>query len=543
MLIIIDNEEKIRKNTIKRLHKIDNHIYINELKTNFEGVIYSGDFEDINGIPNLEESPSGEYTRTVISDDRIIVYVDPIGFNHLYLYDENNVVILSNSFKDIFDLIKQNNFRFSKNKDITASALLIGAPLVPGTGIKEIQLLNSNEYIDIDINQKTLKRQERNYWNFMLDVYSGKYKYQDLLNLAAKRLKNNAINFININKGKVPIVEVTGGLDSRLVLATLLSEDFKDFKIYTFGSPDSFDQRYSQLVQNLFSLDTISYVNDKSRLQAAIDNWLLTSGAFVPVDISFRSNHKRNNYFAFAGTGGELCRGYYFKNTFRKFIKSLDNIYKYSEQELFKFLILQFANTYLLNEEFINLLSEKAAKYYSNYKLSKELYLLLDYSFFQSRIRWHCGEQMKFRRETYIDTISILNDFIFHSLSFSINGYKRLADTNVLNLLEILYPPLKFFPYQDNNPFENRLKSLTIFNLPEKRTISSKLSIGIGKKTSENEEQNRSFLDMYFHEFINNDYLDYFNKKAINKLLANKEAKNKLLERISPIIFWNHFSK
>lgn len=168
-------------------------------------------------------------------------------------------------------------------------------------------------------------------------------------------------------------------------MATLLSENFKNFKIYTFGASDSFDQRYSQLVQNLFSLETISYVNDISRLQAAKENWLLTSGAFVPVDISFRSNYKRSDYFAFAGTGGELCRGYYFKNTFRKFIKSLENIYNYSDHELFKLLISQFANTYLLAENFIDVIAEKAAKYYSNYKLSKELYLLLDYSFFFNR--------------------------------------------------------------------------------------------------------------------------------------------------------------
>ena len=543
MIIIIDNEEKIQKSTIKGLYKIDDKIYINKVKTNLEGVIYSGNFNDVNGIQNLEDSPSGEYTRTVLNDSEITVYVDPMGFNHLYLYNENNVIILSNSFKEIFNLIKRNNLPVSTNKEITASALLIGAPLVPETGIKEIQLLTNNEYVCINRKQKTLRRQERNYWNFIFDVYSGRYKYEDLLNFTAERLKSNALNFINLNTGKIPIVEVTGGLDSRLVLATLLSENFKNFKIYTFGASDSFDQRYSQLVQNLFSLETISYVNDMSRLQAAKENWLLTSGAFVPVDISFRSNYKRSDYFAFAGTGGELCRGYYFKNTFRKFIKSLENIYNYSDHELFKLLISQFANTYLLAENFIDVMAEKAAKYYSNYKLSKELYLLLDYSFFQSRVRWHCGQQMSYRRENYIDTISILNDFIFHSLSFSINGYKRIADTNVLNLLEILYPPLKFFPYQDNNPFVNGAKSLSIFNLPEKRTTPSKLSIGFGKKTSENEEENRRLLDMFFLEFLNNDYSDYFKKKAIDKLLMNKDAKNKLLERISPIIFWNHYTK
>ena len=125
MIIIIDNEEKIQKSTIKGLYKIDDKIYINKVKTNLEGVIYSGNFNDVNGIQNLEDSPSGEYTRTVINDSEITVYVDPMGFNHLYLYNENNVIILSNSFKEIFNLIKRNNLPVSTNKEITASALLI----------------------------------------------------------------------------------------------------------------------------------------------------------------------------------------------------------------------------------------------------------------------------------------------------------------------------------------------------------------------------------------------------------------------------------
>ena len=378
----------------------------------------------------------------------------------------------------------------------------------------------------------------------MLNVYTGKYKYKDLLFSAANRLKKATSDFIEANRTKHGIAEITGGLDSRMVLATLLSINYKEFSVYTFGKKDSFDQRYSQLVQNLFELDTISYVNDKTRIQAAKDNYMLTAGAFIPVDISYRSIYKRNNYFSFAGTGGELCRGYYFKNTFKKYIKELSNINNFSNRELFKLLVLQFSNCSLLNEDFVESLAKQCEEYYSGYKLSKELYLLLDYSFFQCRVRWHCGKQMQYRNQNYLNTISPLNDFIFHSLSFAINGYKRVSDLNVLNLLDILYPPLKYFPYQDNNPFGNLDKERITFSLPKERTSISKQSIGLPNKDNALvEEPDLSSVDHLFDRFVEEGYREFFDIEKFKNLCKNPEAKKKLVERISPLLFWDHFIK
>ncbi len=546
-LVISLKNEKFRNEILDKedLFEIHKNFYANLNSSKIEGRIYSKDIENLKRgtPPNLEDAPDGEYSVINFNQNEVNIYTDPNGYRHLYYYSSDEFDVVSNDFEKIFDFLKGRKINLSFSYETTLASILMGVSFFPGTGVKEIKLLNTNEYIHLDLEKRKITIKNRNYFDFAEFIFNKRISRSDLLNIVSSRLKKNALNILEDHADKEKIVEVTGGSDSRLVLGTLLACRFKDFKVYTFGKIDSLDQRVSQQIQNMFGLDTINYSNDITRLHAAKQRWKITAGAFLPVDISYRSAFKRKSHLAFAGTGGELSRGYFTKQTYNKNYTSAKEIKIVDDVSAFRMLLENYSLRNLLTNEFKWLIATESANYYKDFPYAKELHLLLDYAFFQSRLRWHFGKQTMLRDQLFIETPAIMNDFMYHSLIFSTNHIERISDKNVYDLLNILYQPLNFLPFTNPPKFDKTFQEHLFINLPAERTAKPIASIEkYGRKDSDS-DLDRKELHSLFLEFIEDEnYSQYILKDKFMSLI-NSPNKDLVLDKFSPLLYWNHYSK
>lgn len=547
ILIALTKSEKIRHQILecRDLTKISDTIFLNKQNDTIEGRVYGEHYESLKkGVPpQLEEAPRGEYSVLNINEKEINLYVDPNGYRHIYLYSADDLEVVSNDFEGIFNFLKKLKLILSPSYETTLASLLMGVAFYPGTGIREIKLLNTNQYINIDIANEVLCVKNRNYIEYADLVFNKKIPRSDLLQIVIERLKQTAQEILTQNSSKEKIVEVTGGSDSRLVLGTLLANNFKDFKVYTFGKIDSLDQRVSQQIQNLFNLQSINYVNDLTKLHAAQNRWMITAGAFLPVDISYRSAFKRDAFLSFAGTGGELGRGYFTKQTYNKNYNSRQDIKIVDDVSSFRKLIENYSLRHLLTDEFKWLIATESANYYKDFPYSKELHMLLDYAFFQSRLRWHFGKQTELRDQLFIETPAIMNDFLFHMLIFSVNHIERISDKNVYDLLNLLYPPLNYLPFTNPPKFDENVSKRMFINLPQQRTSTPLKCIDRSKGIDRDAMSDREEIETIFYEFIENENYNRFIIKDKFVSIMNSQKKDIILDKFAPLLYWHHNTK
>lgn len=543
-LIVLTKNENIKCEIASdaKLCRVFDGVFCNTNISKIEGRVYCEDVDTLKGvnIPNLEEAPSGEYSVINFNKNEITIFTDPNGYRHIYYYSGVNLEVVSNDFSEIFDFLKSKKVNLSNAHETTLASMIMGVSFYPGTGVHEIKLLNTNEYASIDLEKAKVTIKNRNYVEFAESIFSKEIGRRELLNIVTSRLKDAAKYIIRENPTKEKIVEVTGGSDSRLVLGTLLACKFKDFKVYTFGNADSLDQRVSQQIQNLFALESIGYTNDLTKLHAAKQRWKITAGAFLPVDVSYRSAFKRNNYLAFAGTGGELARGYFTKQVYNKNYSTARDIKLVDNVSAFRMLLDNYSLRSLLTDEFKWLIATESANYYRDFPYASELHLLLDYAFFQSRLRWHFGKQTMMRDKLYIETPAIMNDFAYHSLIFATNHLERISDKNVYDILDILYKPLNYLPFTNPPKFCKNNDHL-FFDLPKERTSRPKTNIGAIKEPDLDTESDRKEIVSLFYEFLDDDnYLKYIHKDRFINLLKSPKG-SAYLDKFAPLLYWRHY--
>ncbi|MGP5457123.1 hypothetical protein ACTXMD_01555 [Psychrobacter celer] len=209
-----------------------------------------------NEIPDISALEDTYYYNcgvfcAIIIEKSTRIFTDPMGQYPVFYFNKGGSFIVSNNFFAISSLLKEKNM----NLDCMIDYVTYLSPLKQETILQDVYRLSSFETLKIENN--SLKKVENN--NYLLD-----FSYDELLKIVADRMKSRAKALLDRSN---PLCHLTGGSDSRLVLASLLANGFKG-SVFSYGDEKSSDRQVCNNLKNKYKLSdgTLyrfdSYVND-----------------------------------------------------------------------------------------------------------------------------------------------------------------------------------------------------------------------------------------------------------------------------------------
>jgi len=197
-------------------------------------------FEFINHI-------KGNFILIMIQKDEFYIYTDRIGIRKCFYHnDENGEFIISNTLKFISD-----NIRTELDKENIAIKTLMHYYIGGGTFLKNVFCtIGASKISFID------KLIIESYWHCrtILEQTSEKISYKEF----AIKFKNTVKSYIDFLKPSKISVTLTGGLDSRTVLAALLAIGEKP-SAFTYGKQESGDVTAAKEIAKTCDLETKNF--------------------------------------------------------------------------------------------------------------------------------------------------------------------------------------------------------------------------------------------------------------------------------------------
>ncbi|MBQ9340464.1 MAG: hypothetical protein IJS13_09085 [Paludibacteraceae bacterium] len=193
-----------------------------------ESLDYLPLLNDFDGdMSQIRENTIGQYAICVKKDNRLSVWGDACGCYDIYYYNENGTWLISNSLYDIAEVIGHKLLPLNEFNVIVRMA----NRYIPNaqTFFDHISYIRGEEYINVD-----LQSSQFNIVKNKVDFPVGDDSFENLVTKAAEALKNNAR--IAAKVLGTPTICVTGGLDSRLVLASFLANGIKPHLFYGVGN-------------------------------------------------------------------------------------------------------------------------------------------------------------------------------------------------------------------------------------------------------------------------------------------------------------------
>ncbi|WP_444904972.1 hypothetical protein ACJJIU_09700 [Microbulbifer sp. CnH-101-E] len=229
---------------------------------------------------------------------------DPLGACLTYYYEDGGSSFFSHSIKDIITHLKHNNKPLEVDYDVLASNVVLGNLNSYQTPIKGVKLLPIYTGAVADKNGINLYSQRNDNVGLLTD----------------EALKNRAIDEILGNvkaiadKHEKLVLEMTGGLDSRIVLSAALHLGLQDkICFFTRGKHDVPDRIISERLAHAFDIDLIDgpYGNEEISLEKFESNGSFCAGIRWLDDVAFRMNEWRDGFAILTGGMGGVWRNFY----------------------------------------------------------------------------------------------------------------------------------------------------------------------------------------------------------------------------------------
>ena len=345
--------------TTSQIKDINNFIY-------FSGYAFSDNLiTDKNIEDNLKEIKKdglGIYTFISSNGENITIAKDYLGIGLLFLYSNKDVTIVSNRYelllihaKLLGEKLELNNqlikYQIAYHPWPTYTAQAFCNDLL----IENCRLLNPTEYIEINngeviIKNTLLKSDLEEELSFNQNLYDEEIK------LAAKDIINNLKVSLDYFKDYRFIFDVTGGLDSRIVISALTNITKGNYKCCANTIPiksDPGDLAISKVITNTYKLPYFD--NDKKIYNPTIDDYYrrLSLSLGIYNDVAFRSKEVfLSKEIKFVGYFGELSRVYITRKNYEKEFKSVNEYVGYIFDNL------KIYRTFDNNNEFYNRFNE-----------------------------------------------------------------------------------------------------------------------------------------------------------------------------------------
>ena len=429
------------------------------------------------------------------------------------IYDQDNekITILNDRYGQMsfFYFNKEKNFAFAPKikilsslegtKEIRMDAIvdffLFGYLLGEKTFFKNIYKLSPASIIEKTKDKLKIKR----YWDFdyKQDEIFAKEEYliEKLGNLWEKAIEKRII------KNKKIIIPISGGLDSRAILACIIKKIPKDSILtFTFGQKGSYDFEIGKKIAKKAGIDNVSLdmeYNDfeKQYTESFSDSeGLIDASPYLPIS-KYKSLKKYGSDIYLGYMGDPLMGGHISFEAIDKKIEKKDD-FKDIKRSIFK------KNKIVKMEIYKKMFKNEFLKNY------------LDLSTFEKTFSKHkdCEKQkfanlfskwdFRYRQVNYIIPA------IFRHIQY-FNYYSPFLDNELVDFILKIPPELRFN--------EKLYKKMLIKKYPEFFKMPTKNNLGLGL--------NASTFFLFLKKVI------YFSKKKINKVSVRAIKRNIFLDK------------
>jgi len=262
--------------------------------------------------PEFINYVKGNFSILIAEKDRFLVYNDHLGIRKIFYSDKNDILLITNNFKYAASLLE-----LSPSPEHIAIHSLVHHFVAGITFSKELYYTGQSTVLEFS-QLSGLKK--RNYWDISNLLHSGinKISMSDLKDY----LNEIILSYVQYFKPQNLCLTLTGGMDSRLILAILLDNNIKP-GTYTYGNPGSGDTMIAGKISELFGLDFYNHYKadpDSKWFEALCDEILEAGDSITHFHRAFRLAGIKSELSARPGTdmifggfmGGEGIKGVHY---------------------------------------------------------------------------------------------------------------------------------------------------------------------------------------------------------------------------------------
>ena len=296
----------------------------------------------IKDINNVQEG-TGNFTFLINQDNRILIGKDYFGLGRIFYYNTKEYTVIANNYHLLLLIMSSLKVKMELDEEIAIAnlsyykGLIYEQHLSKKMEVKNVYQLPIENYICIEDGKLYLK--ETSLLNNLKEEFSIN-DYEKALKEAAEEIKQNIQTIYQYNRFKNLLVDVTGGLDSRIVFSAVTSMEDKEKKIqiHTFDDKRTKDITVSIPLCNLFSYPYDVVPIKKELKRRDIEEKIarsLNMGIYYYHDY-YRSRIYAKNTARLLGGGGEaVARPYYTRYLLKDSIGNIKEEEKFVE-ELFE---------------------------------------------------------------------------------------------------------------------------------------------------------------------------------------------------------------
>lgn len=320
--IIMENTNEIII-AISQMDLLENSIIFSG-KTKYEKKLILGQ-EDLKAGMDFHKllNEIGIYTAIYKEEEKIIFKNDYFGMYRIYMYHDKNVAVIGNNYHLCLLILKSIRMNLEFDIDETLPYLMYGERMFTEQRIthkmdvKGIEQLPITKYVVITKQGISVKNKNiADILDNSIDFCEKGYKYY--LQMAAREIIDNIELVIKDERFENVIVDVTGGKDSRTVLAALTNVDQQYLNKVRINSKDVINTNDKKVFIGLNNLCGYKYDD----LTAVYEMELLEEKEYrnrsffmgnsysrpFPWELSYDINAKENKYIRLTGAGEVILR-------------------------------------------------------------------------------------------------------------------------------------------------------------------------------------------------------------------------------------------
>ncbi|MCK9491391.1 MAG: asparagine synthase C-terminal domain-containing protein [Sulfurimonas sp.] len=187
--------------------------------------------KDFNSFYNLLIQLDGLYSIIVITNNKVFVAVDPLrSFPIFYLKDEK--FNLTDDPYYFFKVLKKVEYDYAKVEEFISLSFTQSQ----STLFKNIFQLDSGQCLEFNLKEKELNTK---YYRYHISNKRDDSSVNEIFKKAFNVSKNVFKRLLQTTEGKTIVVPLSGGYDSRYIVAMLKEFKYKNVICFTYGRKDS----------------------------------------------------------------------------------------------------------------------------------------------------------------------------------------------------------------------------------------------------------------------------------------------------------------
>jgi hypothetical protein len=261
-------------------------------------------------LDRLADDLTGIFTAVVLGRDGSgVVVADPLAFNATYYGEDGDMFVVSSHASLVARALTQQSTLPRRDSLGVCWLAYTGSWIGLRTGYERVRLLPPGSLVKVSPASACIERDPAP-WT-PTDAISS-LSQRELIELARKSIADTVWSVLKLDAAEHTL-DLSGGRDSRLVLAVILSEGLADrFRFRTIGPPDLPDVRIATELSRMFDLSyTAGFLNPPHTRSYAerVREFVAATGGMVSF-WDLRASEGPSGRVRVTGLAGEMLRGH-----------------------------------------------------------------------------------------------------------------------------------------------------------------------------------------------------------------------------------------